>query len=64
MCLDGMVPPTAKARAGKDTLSPAIKSFRNKYSPFILEAIDAAMAMNPADRPQSAQAMIDALKSV
>ena len=30
MCLDGMVPPTAKARAGKDTLSPAIKSFRNK----------------------------------
>ena len=61
MCLDGKPPPPAKSRAGKDTLKPAVKSFRNKYSPFLLEAIDAAMAMNPNDRPQSAQEMIDAL---
>jgi serine/threonine protein kinase len=62
MSLDGKVPPSAKDRAEKDTLSPAVKTFRNKYSPFLLEAIDAAMAINPADRPQSAQAMLDALK--
>lgn len=62
MCLDGKPPPPSKSRAEKDTLVPAVKAFRRQYSPFLLEAIDAATAVNPADRPQSAQAMIDALK--
>jgi len=61
MCLDCKTPPSAKSRVGKDTLTPAVKSFRNKYSLFLLEAIDSAMAMNPKDRPQSAQQMIDLL---
>ena len=61
MCLDGKPPPLARARAEKDTQSAAVKSYRNKYSHFLLEAIDAAMAVNPSDRPQTAQEMIDAL---
>jgi serine/threonine protein kinase len=62
MCLDGKLPPSAKARAQKDTLTPAVKSFRYKYSASLLQIIDSAMAMNPKDRPQSAQEMISALK--
>ncbi len=62
MCLDGKLPPSAKSRAEKDTLTSAVRSFRNKYSVSILETIDSAMSMNPEDRPQSAQEMIDALK--
>lgn len=61
MCLDVKPPPSAKFRAVKDTLMPAVKRYRNRYSPFILEAIDAAMSMNPAERPQSAQEMINSL---
>ena len=61
MCLDGNLPPSAKARTEKDKLMPAVKCFRHKYSKETLATIDAAMAMNPSDRPQSAQAMIDAL---
>jgi len=62
MCLDCKPPPIAKSRVGKDPLTPAIKSFRNKYSLFILAAVDIAMEVNPQDRPQSAQQMIDLLK--
>ncbi len=61
MCLDGHAPPPAKERAEKDRVTPAVKAFRHRYSPFLLEAIDAATAVSPEDRPQSAQDMIDAL---
>lgn len=62
MCLEGKPPPPAKTRAEKDTLMPAAKVFRKQYSLFLLEAIDAATAMEIKDRPQSAQAMLDLLK--
>ena len=62
MFIEGKAPPPSKARAEKDSLVPAVKAFRRQYSLFLLEAIDAAMLMNPKDRPQSAQAMIDALR--
>ncbi len=62
MCLEGKPPPPAKQRAEKDTMIPAAKAFRRQYPPFLLEAIDVATAMNPKDRPQSAQEMIDRLK--
>jgi serine/threonine protein kinase len=62
MCLDGKPPPPSKDRAEKDTMVPAAKAFRKLYSPFLLEAIDAATAVYAPDRPQTAQAMIDALK--
>ena len=63
MCLDCKPPPPALSRAQKDTLTPAVKSFRNKYSLSILEAIDAAMSMDSNARPQSAQEMISALST-
>jgi serine/threonine protein kinase len=62
MCLEGKPPPPSKVRHEKDLMVPAVKAFRKQYSLFLLEAIDAATAMNPKDRPQSADEMIDALK--
>ncbi|MDD5037603.1 MAG: serine/threonine-protein kinase [Methylococcaceae bacterium] len=63
MCMDGAPPPAAKARAKKDKMTPAIKAFRNKYSFPLLETVDWAMAVDPKDRLQSADEMIQALKS-
>ena len=61
MCLDGKTPQPSKQRAEKDLLLPAAKVYRKQYPLFLLEAIDAATALNPQERPQSAQEMIDAL---
>jgi serine/threonine protein kinase len=62
MCLEGRPPPPAKQRAEKDTMVPAVKALRKQYSAYLLEAIDAATAMNMKDRPQSAEEMMDLLK--
>jgi serine/threonine protein kinase len=61
MCLDGAFPPSAPERAERDTLLPAAKAFKRRYSPVLLEAIDWAMAMAPEERPQSVDAFLDAL---
>jgi serine/threonine protein kinase len=63
MCIEGKPPPDAKLRVEKDTLVPAVKAFRKQYSPALLEAIDAATATSPKNRPQSAQEMIDLLRA-
>ncbi|NJD05230.1 MAG: serine/threonine protein kinase [Methylococcaceae bacterium] len=55
MCLDGQPPPPAPKRAKKDTLIPAAKAFRKKYSPHVLEAIDKALAVDYQDRPRSVE---------
>lgn len=61
MCLDGAFPPAAPDRAEKDTLVPAAKTFRRRYSQGLLEAIDWAMAIAPEERPQSVEAFLAAL---
>ncbi len=61
MCIDGRPPPPAKDRIGRDSMQPLAKLYRNKYSASLLEAIDAATALNQEDRLQSAQSFIDAL---
>jgi serine/threonine protein kinase len=63
MCLDGQTPPPAPERQNKDTLVPAIKAGKRKYPTYLLQAIDAAMALEPEDRPQSADALRDWLLS-
>lgn len=62
MCLEGRPMPSAKERAERDFVTPAVKAFRNKCSEFLLRAIDAATAIDPKDRIQSAQAMLKALE--
>lgn len=61
MCLDGNPPPSAPERVEKDRLTPSAKAFRGKYSKHLLEAIDAAIAVNSLDRPQSVRELINAL---
>lgn len=61
MCLDGKSPPPAHERVVKDLLVPATKAFKRKYPAYLLEAIDAAMAVRPEDRPQSAEALREKL---
>lgn len=61
MCLDGVFPPPSPERAASDTLVPAAKAFKRKYSPALLEAIDWAMSVVPEERPQSVEAFLYAL---
>lgn len=63
MCLEGHPPPPAPQRQIKDTLIPAAKAFKRRLPSYLLEAIDAAMALKPEDRPPSAEAMRDLLLS-
>ncbi|MGX2041922.1 serine/threonine protein kinase [Methylocaldum sp. MU1018] len=53
MCLDGIPPPAAPIRAERDNLMPAAKAFKHRYPQDLLQAIDWAMTVDPAQRPQS-----------
>jgi serine/threonine protein kinase len=60
-CLSGKPPPPATARAVRDDLKPALEVGRVlaeawpglRYSPSLLQAIDAALALRPEDRPRT-----------
>lgn len=60
-CLEGIPPPPAPARREKDTMRPAVSAFKKKYSPYLLEAVDWAMEVDPLLRPQSVDELIEAL---
>lgn len=61
MCLDGAAPPPAPERAIRDKLVPATVAFRRKYPAPLLEAIDAALNVEAAERPQSAEELLKSL---
>jgi serine/threonine protein kinase len=63
MCLDGAFPPPAPDRAERDSMTPAAKAFRRRYSPALLEAIDWAMEIQPEQRPRSVEAFLAALSA-
>ncbi|MGH8494757.1 MAG: serine/threonine protein kinase [Gammaproteobacteria bacterium] len=50
----GSKPADAIARQQGDTLTPAVEAGRGRYSEAFLSAIDRALALDPAERPQSA----------
>jgi serine/threonine protein kinase len=52
-CLDHKTPVSALDRAQQDTLVPAAKAFKQKFSVHLLKAIDWAMELQPENRPQS-----------
>ena len=62
-CVTGVTPPEAPIRAERDTLVPAVRAAkgRSAYSPQLLSAIDAALTLDPAMRPDGVQALLDAL---
>lgn len=63
-CLENKAPMPAVERKDKDNLIPAVKLFQKKYPDYLLKAIDWAMAINAAERPQTVaefkQALINA----
>ncbi|MCK5830337.1 MAG: serine/threonine protein kinase [Methylococcales bacterium] len=52
-CLSGERPIRASKREANEMLIPAVKAFKRKYPPYLLQAIDWAMQVNPEKRPQS-----------
>ncbi|MCG6966896.1 MAG: serine/threonine protein kinase [Chromatiaceae bacterium] len=60
-CIEGKPPPSAVERHAHDALVPAIDAFGRRYPREILESVDWAMRIDAAQRPQSADALRDAL---
>jgi hypothetical protein len=60
--LDGTAPPVATARSIHDEMDPLAGRRVANVSPKFLRAIDWALAVRPADRPQNVQALRDALE--
>ncbi len=61
-CLDAKAPVSAIERIKKDTLVPAVKAHKRKFPDAFLQAIDWAMTIDPANRPQSVQEFRQALQ--
>lgn len=60
-CMDGRTPPPSIERRPRDPLVPAAVELKNRYPAYLLEAVDWAMAMDPAKRPQDARELLNAL---
>ena len=61
-CISGKAPPAAKERRTKpEIMEPAEKEFKKHYNRNFLKAIDQAMALNPALRPQTVDEFAAAL---
>ena len=60
-CLDGKTPIPPPERVKKDTMVPAVKAYKRRYSKNLLEAIDWAMEIEPDKRPQSVTELQNAL---
>ena len=61
-CLDCKAPMASTERVQKDTLIPAVKAFKGKFPEPLLKAIDWAMELQPGNRPQSVEQMLEALQ--
>ncbi len=60
-CIEGRAPLDAKRRRERDSLKPAQFAYRGRYADNLLRAIDWAMEVDPALRPQSVSAFRAAL---
>ncbi len=58
-CMSGKAPPPSLERARKDVMKPAVKSFARNYSHQLLEAVDWCLQMEPAQRPQNVEELLD-----
>jgi len=52
-CIAGATPPSAIDRMIEDTLVPAVEAGAGRYAPSLLAAVDAALRLKAADRPQT-----------
>ena len=58
-CMAGKPPPKSIDRASKDTLRPAVKTFARQYSRQLLETVDWCLQMEPTQRPQTVDELLD-----
>ena len=58
-CVTGDSPPDATDRALKDRLTPVAEAVGDVYSAVLLTAIDAALRMNPDERPRDIAAFLE-----
>lgn len=63
-CIEGNPPPPANKRTEKDTMKPAVETFKRNYSQIMLEAIDWALEPDPRLRPQSSNELLEMLDSL
>jgi serine/threonine protein kinase len=61
-CLEGKTPLTAMDRHKGKILTSAKRQFRDRYPPYLLEAIDWAMEMDPERRPRNAGELLRLFK--
>ena len=59
-CIEGTPPPESILRREKDTMKPAVDSFKRKYNRPLLEAIDWAMEVDALLRPQTIDQFLEA----
>ena len=60
-CVEAKQPIPAPERNQQDKLTPAVKALKNKLPRYLLEAMDWAMAVHPAERPHSVQQLMEVL---
>ena len=58
-CMNGRPPPPAPERARRDKYRPAVRVHAGRYSRPLLEAVDWCLRMDPAERPQTAQQLLE-----
>ena len=58
-CMGGKPPPKSIDREKKDTMRPAVKTFARQYSRQLLETVDWCLQMEPTQRPQSVDELLD-----
>jgi len=62
-CLTLRAPPSAVARAVRDEMEPAVRAGAGRYTPELLAAIDAGLAVRPEDRPPTMDALLHRLSA-
>ncbi len=62
-CLEGCPPPPAKERAENDEMRPATELFKKHYSETLLSTIDWAMEVDPLNRPQNIDELLEYIDS-
>ena len=63
-CMTGVVPPEPPVRVERDTLVPATRAARGRYPPQLLQAVDAALAVQPDGRPATIDDLRAAISAV
>jgi hypothetical protein len=57
--ITGSAPPSAESRSPGDTAQPLVRQARGRYDERLLDAIDRALALLPAQRPQSCAELLE-----